>query len=239
MTIHEPAGWGSDGLSSFLNDCHRNSQVSFAIFKNEYEKLEEIDIVFSTILKNLHQSESWFIGFFLAKAHGAFLAASRLMLATQIAEGNACMRLCLEYSLYGYAIHFDKDLQKIWLRRGEGGEHKRKARKAFQNKELIESMKKRDNLLGDLMNRLYEYSISFGAHPTDSGVMQTAEMFRNEKNINVSIYNLTDDKNVIGGSLLQLARSGALSLSIFEIIFRKRFELLGLDTKLADIKQGI
>jgi hypothetical protein len=84
-----PDGWAKDELTGFFDLCQRNR---FAFFeqKDGVRRLQDVDVGFRKVINDaLHHSKEWFAGFFILRAHSAFLAASSCASAGQVVEAYA------------------------------------------------------------------------------------------------------------------------------------------------------
>ena len=113
----------------------------------------------------------------------------------------------------------------------------RKARKDFQNKAVMETLRTYDAELHSEASRLYEESIDFGAHPNHRGVASSARMWKEGDEIVVRNQFLHGDSPALRHSLKATAQVGLNSLMVFRLIFRERFDQLGISEIIESLKR--
>ena len=86
MPQETPPGWGEDPLTKFFETARNNQFATFDNFKTAYGRLRDIDKFYRDFVDVLDNSQDWFAGFFLLRAHSASLAACRLATSGQVAE---------------------------------------------------------------------------------------------------------------------------------------------------------
>ena len=126
-----PTGWGDDNFSEFMITAEENGYATFQKAKSYYDKLSAIHDIFKKAVDTMHNSANWFELLFFVKAHSAFLAASRLGLATQVTEASPLIRSIIENSLYGFFLHKHQEHSEPWLKRHEREESKKEVKKIF------------------------------------------------------------------------------------------------------------
>ncbi len=112
-----PPGWGKDELTKFMDVARGNTYATFHNLPSEYRKLADIDAAYRKAIDSLLNTKDWFAAFFLLKAHSSFMASTRVALTGQVSESYACLRLCLENSLYGLYLAKNPSSQETWLRK--------------------------------------------------------------------------------------------------------------------------
>src|SRR3546814_15809579 len=75
---------------------------------------------------------------FLLRAHAAFRAGVGAIMAGQLFESQALLRLCLEHAAYGFYIGADEGRMERWLRREESDENRKALTKEI-NKDKIKA----------------------------------------------------------------------------------------------------
>ena len=119
-------------------------------------------------------------------------------------------------------------LDEVWLRRHDDDSSLKKTKGEFKFSKVIQTLESEDKKNADVARYLYERTIDFGAHPNERAV--TA---------NLSIENVNGGKKLqqtylAVGTLTQrhsmktTAQVGLCSLYTFRLIFRERFDILGL-----------
>jgi hypothetical protein len=235
-----PPDWGNDQLTQFIDRARENTFATFHNQKSDYERLSKIDGVFCKIRDNLNNSKDYFAAFFLIRSHASYLAAMQLLLAGQIAEVYACLRLSLENALYAFHLTINKDAKYIWLSRHKGDEQKKKVRKEFKIGNLIQTLKKANTVEGVAAENLYEHTIDFGAHPNELGLFQGLKHNKEgtKHNYRIAYLHHGDSEPAVLAFRIS-AQIGVCSLGIYQMIFRERFDILGLSEILQGLRKGL
>ncbi len=234
-----PKGWGTDGLTSFIDNTRRNSFATYANLRADYATLSEIDAVFRKLTESLYNTRDWFASFFLLRAHSGFLAGSHLAMSGQVAEAYAALRLCLENGLYGHYLAKNQASQETWLRRHDSEEAKRRVREEFKIRTLFDTLSASNKTEGTAAELLYEFCIDYGAHPNERALTQSLKMEPRKETINLEIVYLSADPVVVGLCLSAAARVGVSVLGIFRLVFKERFDLTGLTGRLDQVKRHL
>jgi hypothetical protein len=234
-----PKGWGADDLSGFIDNTRLNSFASYANLRVEYSKLNEIDGIFRKLAENLLNTRDWFAAFFMLRAHSAFLAGSHLAMSGQVVEAYAVLRLAIENALYGIYLSKNPTSQNTWLRRHDSVEAKRRVREEFTIRRLLETLKASSERQAEIAETLYERCIDYGGHPNERALTQGLKTEANETTVNLQIIYLSADSDVLRPCLKTAAQVGVTVLEIFRLIFKERFDLIGLTEKLKQAARGL
>lgn len=237
-TIAQPPNWGNDELTRILDTSIKNSYATFHNLPKEFTKLKEIDKCFHTAIESIHKTKNWFPVFFLLKAHSSFLASVQLGTGGFSSETFACLRLVLENSLYGIYLEKDDQLQEVWLNRHESVEAKKKVQNAFKIGSMFNKLTQINKATSEKAKMLYERTIDFGAHPNELALSQSLQMFESDTDINFSVMYLSENGNALLHSLSTCFQVGLTSLYIFRLIFRERFDIVGLSSQLMELNQN-
>jgi hypothetical protein len=238
-TQQPPPGWGTDELTKFIDGSLQNCYASFHNKKPEYERLLGIDRVFATLIASCVYGEEWFVAFFLIRAHSCFRAAVQLAIGGQVPESYPLMRSCLENALYGFYLSRNPASRETWLRRHDSDESKKKVKREFQIRRLLEELRKVDASEAKRADKLYERTIDFGGHPNERAVMQSLKMARQEDRIEFQVPYLIGDTKALQLSLRTTAQVGVCVLGIFRLVFEERFDLLGITELLGELREGL
>jgi hypothetical protein len=256
-----PPGWGDDSLSNFLETLRNNEFATFNNLRQLYHLLESTDRVFLRLGENLHFPDNILIPLFFFRAHSVFRAASRLATAGQPYEVAPLLRACLELALYAH--HIDHDLRvrlddedtnglaegepspeesmpawERWLRRDDTDETRQVAQQEFSWGNVRNTLEEADPQLAERIQRNYELAIDAGAHPNPLGILASFHVEETEDHRqHITDYVFGDSLQLRAGLVLT-ARYGLLALSVFRLIYRHRFEILGLDQQLEEARQA-
>ena len=234
-----PPGWGDDPLSAFIDKALDNTFATFHNLKSQYALLKNIHIIFDSIVHNLDRSSEWFASFFLFRSHSAFLGSVRLALSGAIPESYIVLRGCLENAFYGFYLHKDKVRQEIWLRRHDDKKSKGKMKGEFTIGKVLDFIKANDNNLYGISSELYERTIDFGGHPNEKAFFSVMKQETDKSKITFDSGYLIGNEPALQFSMKSSAQIGICSLLIFEKIYDKRFEILGLSDQINQLKQGL
>ncbi len=235
-----PPDWGRDTLTNFIDEARANTYATFHNLKAEYNRLSQIEAALRLATDNLSHTKDWFAAFFLMRAHACFLGAARLVLSGQATETYACLRAVLENALYGFYLSRNPASCETWLRRNESDAAKRAVRDEFTIRRLLEALKAADAQEGNVAEALYNETIDYGAHPNERALIQAFKMEKGEGRIEFQVGYLAGGDSP--ASLLALRRAaqvGVSVLSVFSLVYRERFDILGLNDTIRRLRQGL
>ena len=183
MPQDTPPGWGDDPLTKFFEAARNNKFATFANLKSEYGRLRDIDKFYRDLVDVLDNSHDWFAGFFLLRAHSAFLAACRLATSGQVAECYMMLRGCLEAALYGLYLSRNPESQSIWLERHVDGGKRRRCRNTFAAARMLACLESESARVRETAGVLYERTIDYGAHPNERAILTNLKMDETEEHV--------------------------------------------------------
>ncbi len=230
-----PPGWAEDSLSEFVHDAFANALATFVRKKPAFNLLRKIEATFGRIGENLDGAENALAVFLLHRSHSAFIASCRLAMSGQAAETFPVLRSCLEYGLYALHTTENSDLAVVWLRRHDNDESLRKVRQEFRHARVMKSLLDRDRELHGDLSRLYERTIDFGAHPNERALSSSATKRIDGDEVVIRNQILHKDSSALDHALVTTAQVGLGSLRVFRLIFRERFDLLGLGDTIEEL----
>lgn len=234
-----PPGWGRDEITKFLDASRANSYATFANLKAEYAKLLGLDAANRTLVDNLLNTKDWFAGFFVLRAHSSFLAGVRLALSGQVPEAYAALRLSLEEALYGFYLSKNPASRETWLRRHDSAEHKSTVRAEFKIRNLFDALKAANKIEAKAAGTLYDRTIDYGAHPNERALMQALQMNKGVKQTELKVIYLMGDGAALRLCLKTAAQVGVCALGIFRLVFKERFDLVGLTNVLDQLRKDL
>ena len=234
-----PPGWGEDSLSAFIDNAQQNIYATFYNLKPHYDLLKNIHLVFDSIILNLNRSPEWFASFLLVRSHSSYLEGVRLALSGAVPESYMVLRGCLENAFYGLYLHNNQELQEIWLRRHDNKKARDKMKGEFTTRKILDFIKTCDMGLYKVSRELYERTIDLGAHPNERAFLSVMTQEKDKSKITFNSAYLIGNEPALQLSLKSSAQIGLCSLSIFQKIFKERFELLGVSAKINQLRQGL
>lgn len=234
-----PQNWSDDSLSQFIQDTIDNTYATFHNLKPPYNKLKDIHTVFRKIVDNIGNTPDWFATFFLVRSHSALLGAVRLALSGQVPEAYMVLRGCLENALYGFYVTRKPESKETWLRRHDDKESKNKVRKEFKISNLLNLLEKEDGRLRIIASDLYERSIDYGGHPNERALLSVTTKKVDENKTTFQSAYLIGNEPALELCLKSCSQIGVCALSIFQMIYKERFDILGLTDALMVLKKGL
>ena len=235
----QPAGWGDDDLTKYLDNSRHNAFATYSNLRKEYLLLSEIDVVFHKAIEYLFNTNQPFAAFFLLRAHSSFLAGSRLSMSGQVPEGYACLRLALENALYGLYLTNKPESQETWFGRHDSEASKKAMREKFKVGTLFKTLREVNKTAADATEQLYERTIDYGAHPNERALMQILNIDKGEDRVEFKVAYLTEDTPALRLILKTTAQVGICTLDIFRLIFRERFDIVGITDMLNKLRRGL
>lgn len=238
MTQAPPVGWGKDALTDYL-ETHRGNQ--FATFDNKRPAMADlikIDEMFNRFLHGAINPRPFYPVGFMLRAHSAFRAGVCAVMAGQLFESQAILRLCLEHAAYGFYIGADQDRMKRWLLRGESNENRKAVQKEFRNEKIKQYIKSAAPVMGAQFAHLYNQLIDFGAHPNENGYLISTNIEKNEDGgVEFQTVYLHADGPQLDIGLKTAGQIGLWTLHLTQLLFRERYELLGIRADLEIVRK--
>lgn len=234
-----PKGWGNDKLSAFFESAQKNEYASFEMHHVMYEFLSQLDAGFHDFAEKLINTNHILPALMYMRSHSAFRAATRLVMSGQIPESYVLSRSCLEYSMYSHHISKSISAEKIWCERHDSEKSKSKSRQEFIWGNVVKSLKARDSSLADKVSELYDGLIDHGAHPNEKAVTTALRVPITDKGYNLSQVYLDGDKGNILIALRNTVSVGLYAMYIFRLIWKERFDIVGLTGLLDEISRNL
>ena len=233
-----PPKWSEDKLTNFLDDWRSNHYATFAN-KPEIKRLIAIDGCFFKVLDKSVNPKPWFPFHFIHASHSAFRAACGLVMAGQLQEVNALLRLSLENAAYGFYVSTDQQLAELWVKREDSKDTRKEFKKKFQHVVIREAISKHAPKLAKIFEDLYERTIDNGAHPNIGGFSLNTELEKIPGALNFLKIYLHGDGLPLDFAIKCCAQVGICCLSIFQIVYPAKFLLLGVKSNLEELRKGL
>ena len=239
-----PPHWGGDQLTAFMRTAMQAAWASFVQPDTRpwFEKLSAIDRTFLDAINALNgNTPNYFEGLMLISAHAAFRGAAEFAMQGRANESMLLMRSCLEYAMYG--IHFRRNphLVEVWAHRGDGEKQRKAVRKHFKSTEMLDGISALNNAIDPRTKALYERTIDMGAHPNEAGFFGRLEITDSPEGGG----KMFQVKYLQGGDLAHMqalktaAQTGVCTLECFWLLYRERFDILGVKAGIDALKQGL
>jgi hypothetical protein len=238
MTQASPQGWGADNLTEYLEAYRANQFATFANKRASMADLIKIDAMFDRFLNGAINPRPFYPMGFMLRAHSAYRAGVGAVMAGQLFEAQALFRLCLEHAAYGFYIGADTDRMERWLRRGDSDDNRRAVRKEFHNDKIRAHIEGSSLVMREHFDHHYSQLIEFGAHPNEMGYSLNTTMQRNDAgDRTIETVYLQADGIQLDNGLKIAGQIGLWALHLMQLLYRERFELLGIRADLEDVRQ--
>ncbi len=103
----------------------------------------------------------------------------------------------------------------------------------------MDTVKALDAAEGNVADALYERTIDYGAHPNERALMQSLKMDKGKDNAHFQVVYLAGNTSKLSLALRTCAQIGVCSLGIFRLVYKDRFDLVGLSHSLDNLRQGL
>jgi hypothetical protein len=239
MTLKDPPAWAEDHLSDFIKVAYENCFASYVNMRPYYDRLLDVDMVFQNAAENLNETKQVVPAVFLLRCHSIYLAAARLSLSCQVGELYMLLRGCLEGALYALYISDHDDAKEAWLHRQDDPASRQRARDIFTVRTVLDHLESKAPSLHEIARKLYDHSIDWGAHPNVYGVLSGLSVEDVDDKTVLELAYLTDNKVLWQAAMVSTARVGILALKIFRLVYKERFDILGLSDELDRVCEGL
>ena len=237
--MHLPPNWGDDALSSFLSQAFRNTLARFVRKGQGFQMLARVDRSFLKIGTNLVNPPDLLGATLLLRSHSALRAACRLATSGQVPETFPVLRACLEYALYALHINSDQTLGETWMRRHDNADANRRVRRDFQHVIVMKTLRARAEKLHLIIEKLYERAVDFGADPNERAIIGSMTLEDRPDGVVLQQIYLHEDSLSLDHVIKTSAQIGLGSLCILRHIFRERFEILGLQDAIDQLRREL
>lgn len=231
-----PRDWGKDEFTRFL-DLARGNQFATFVNKPMVPYLIEIDACFQCVEQGWINPRPQFATIFMFRAHAAYRAALGSAMAGQAFEVFPLLRSCLECAAYGLHIGSDDERAEIWLRRHDDAKALKRMRKEFVASRLRETIEFHSKRMLALFDQMYERTIDFGGHPNEQALL--SNITRNEEEDRTefqTVFVHGDDLQLVH-ALKNTGQVGLWVLHAFQLIYRERFGLLGVEDRMIQLRK--
>ncbi len=238
--------WEGDPLSTFLSDAKRNERVSSLKLPHVYALLQRVHAAFQQVVaitEKERQAALLPTRFLMARAHAAWLAATRLGMSGQVVEAYPVLRTVIEDAWY--ALHLAKDPNpptraEIWLRRNDDAAAKARCKAEFTVLNVRATHSALEPAVADVLQVLYERTIELGGHPNERGVF--AAMTRTDSDQGRRTFGvvfLANNPLLIAVALKTAVEAAVGALKTFRLVFPERFGNTGMDDDIEKLVGGL
>jgi hypothetical protein len=233
-----PPGWGDDDLTKFW-DAARCNQFGTFVNKPIYRKLTAIDGLFAMISKDWLNPDDEISAMLLLRCHSAFRATAGLAAAGQVAECFIMNRAVLEYAAYALHLHRNAEVRMIWLDRHKDAGSMEASRNALSHNKVKKTVEAVNRHAAERFEKLYQWAIDFGAHPNERSVTGNMKIVEGESRREMLAIMQHGDGLELDAALVGTARCGMCALEILQAVFNARFELLGINAAMLEVRRGL
>ena len=204
------------------------------------DKLKTIDAQFVKASQDWKNPQNQIAALLLIRCHSAFRGAASLAMAGQAVETYVLSRATLEYAAYAVHIDHNPDMEFVWLDRHQGPEAMSKQRSEFSHRRVSASVTAANRHAGRRFEDLYQRTIDFGGHPNERSVTGSTKMIKDQPGkIEMLVVMLHDDGIHLDHALKTVAQSGLTALEMLQSVFNARFELLGINAAMLELRDGL
>ena len=235
----KPPGWGADELTAFIEAAHQNQYATFFRKRPATAKLVAIDAEFAKVTKSWVNPASEIVALLFVRCHGAFRTAAGLAMAGQAAETYVQCRAMLEYGAYAVHIERDPPLGMVWLDRHQGATQLAAQRAAFSHSRVAASVTAANRHAGQRFEELYQRTIDFGGHPNARSVTGNMKMIEEaDRRVMLAVLQHGDGPE-LDMALKSVAQCGMIALEMFQVIYSAKFELLGINAAMLELRKDL
>jgi hypothetical protein len=234
-----PPGWGTDDLTKFFDTARYNQWATFWNKQGPTKKLIAIDAQFAKASKDWLNPQNEIAALMLLRCHAAFRTAGGLAMAGQATEAFVQCRAMLEYAAYAVHISRNPSLEVVWLDRHQNPASKKAQQNAFSHRSVLDSVRTANLRAAGNFETLYQRTIDFGGHPNDRAVTTNIKMTQESERRMMLTIMQHGDGVALDHVLKSTAQCGMASLEMLQIVFNARFELLGINASMTELRKGL
>ena len=214
-----PEQWDEHELTRYLENMWSNSLGVYCNHMELVDLIIKVDNLLTSFLFSTDSAhkEGGIYKVLIIRSHSSFRASVNLVFSGMVSDCMPLIRATVEWAGYANLIQNNPSYEKIWLNRDLGSAEKQLARKTFTAGTTIKNLP--DNIKGPY-KKLYDATITSGAHPNIDAVLANSAHLNNESysTPTVQMYLNMDPEN-LDFSLLYVLQSGLIVLKIIETLF--------------------
>jgi Zn-finger nucleic acid-binding protein len=234
-----PPGWGADELTAFIEAAHRNQYATFFRKRPATQRLVAIDSEFAKVTKGWVNPASEILAMLFVRCHGAFRTSAGLAMAGQAAETYVQCRAMLEQGAYAVHIHRDPSLGMVWLDRHESVKQMAAQKSTFSYSRVAASVAAANRHAGKRFEDLYQRTIDFGGHPNERSITGNMKMVEEADRRVMQAVLQHEDGPELDMALKTVAQCGMVALEMFQVIYNAKFELIGVNAAMLELRKGL
>lgn len=148
-------------------------------------------------------------------------------------------RTMLEYAAYAVHIHRNPSLALVWLNRHNDDASLKAQKSAFQHISVSASVTAANRHAGKRFEDLYQRTIDFGAHPNERSVTGNTKVLKETGKRTMLAIMQHGDGVELDTALLTTARCGLVSMEMLQVVFNARFEILGVNAAMLELRKDL
>ncbi len=113
------------------------------------------------------------------------------------------------------------------------------SKKAFQHSAVVASVTVANQHAGQRFSDLYQRTIDLGAHPNERSVTGNMKIIKEPDRLSMSAIMLHGDGIQLDAALRTTAQCGMVSLELLQVLYNAKFELLGIDAAMLDLRKNL
>jgi hypothetical protein len=177
-----PPGWGTDELSRFLENAHRNEWGTFASLPEVWGLFRDIDEAFQAgaiqSVARITAAPDPSGPLLLLAAHNHYRAALRLASSGHCMPAFPVGRAALEAALYGWYLQSHSGAAERWHNKPENGKARQEWGKEFRFSTITTKLKETNAEAAQRARHLHETAIEFGSHPNTAALYSNVNIVR-------------------------------------------------------------
>ncbi len=225
-------------LSRFNEAFQKNVAICSDHFESQCILQETIADIFHELLSSLSSLDDANVASLINKSCCSYMTASILGMGGVASESFAASRLCIESGITAYYAE-KKNLFELYFSRDDSPGSKVEFRKLFAMSKMEKFLKSESQDIYRHFSEVYEHTITCGGHTNPQSLMQTVRIEESKNFINMKFQLVTSNEETIMCAIQTAARSGVTALEIFQLLFRKHFDDLGLTERINKAKGAI
>jgi hypothetical protein len=242
-SARRPRAWQSDPLSEAIEGAFSNQLVTWEECRLEVLAIRAVDEAFLRAVSHDEEDDAPEWRLFLLRCHAHYRAAASLVLARQLNESMILIRAILESAVYGYRIVKSEAAFEAWRQRHDGHVNRKASKKLFVitgEQGILAEMRLEAPGVADAIERMYEHSIDFGAHPNVLGVVSSLAQARDGSSDDDRDFEYTTiDTGRVRREFVALASAGLVALAVFDVLKPGWFQRSGAGRTLRDARDRI
>ncbi|WP_152046747.1 hypothetical protein [Aureimonas psammosilenae] len=219
-------------MTEYLEEYRGNQFATFANKREAVSHLITIDGLFLRLLEGAVNLRPHIPAFFLLRSHAAYRAAVGAVMGGQVYEAQAMLRLCLEHGSYSLYLGNNAERWSRWMARQDGEAQRKTVKAEFSYGKILRHVTNEAPKLAKILSELYERVIDLGAHPNEQGFSLNSVIREEGGNTHFDTIFLHGDGLALNAGLRLSAQVGLWPLHVGQLIYRERYELLGLREEL-------